>query len=225
MTIKDWPLAERPREKLLDRGLDSLSDAELLAIVFGKGFAGCDAVQLARNALSETGGISALVGLDRQRFTAFAGLGDAKFVALHAGIEVGRRALRETLQRSSPITDVSAAKMFLSAELGNRTREAFCALFLDNRHRVIRFEILALGTLDSATVHPREVVKRVLELNAAAVILAHNHPSGVGEPSLADTNLTRILSAALKLIDVRILDHLIIAGQEVVSFADRGLLE
>jgi DNA repair protein RadC len=115
--------------------------------------------------------------------------------------------------------------MFLSAELGNRTREAFCALFLDNRHRVIRFEILALGTLDSATVHPREVVKRVLELNAAAVILAHNHPSGVGEPSMADTNLTRRLSAALKLIDVRIVDHLIIAGQEVVSFADRGLLE
>jgi DNA repair protein RadC len=225
MTIKDWPAAERPREKLLRRGVGALSDAELLAIVFHQGIAGCDAVQLARQALVGSGGLGSLIALERGRFTAFAGLGDAKFVALHAGIEIGRRALRDVMERSSPITDARAAKHFLTAELSNLPREAFCALFLDTRHRVITFEILSLGTIDSAAVHPREVVKRVLEINAAAVIFAHNHPSGICEPSAADQSLTRRLSAALKLIDVAVLDHLVVAAGEIASFADLGLLE
>jgi DNA repair protein RadC len=225
MTIRNWPRAERPREKLLSKGINSLSDAEVLAVVFGSGIAGCDAVELARRALALHGSICGLVDLSHNDFTAMSGLGDAKFVALHAGIEIGRRALRDKMVSSSPITNATAAKAYLVAELGTRSREAFCALFLDNRHRVIAFEILFVGTIDSATVHPREVVTRVIELRAAAVIFAHNHPSGVSEPSAADASLTRVLTQALKLIDVRVLDHFVVARQEITSFADRGLLE
>ena len=225
MAIKDWPAAERPREKLIHRGAGALSDAELLAIVFGKGSVGCDAVQLARSVLAESGGLGLLVALERRRFTTFAGLGDAKYVALQAGIEIGRRALLDVVVRGSPITDALAAKRFLSAQLATRPSEAFCALFLDTRHRVITFETLSVGTIDNATVHPREVLKRVLEINAAAVIFAHNHPSGVSEPSAADRSLTQRLCAALKLIDVRVLDHLVVAAGEIASFADLGLLD
>jgi DNA repair protein RadC len=225
MTIKDWPAADRPREKLLSGGAGALSDAELLAIVFGQGGVGCDAVQLARGVLAESGGLGRLVALEHRSFTAFAGLGDAKFVALQAGIEVGRRALLDAMVRSSPIKDSQAAKHFLRAQLGNRPQEVFCALFLDTRHRVITFETLSIGTIDNAAVHPREVLKRVLNSNAAAVIFAHNHPSGVCEPSAADKSLTRRLCAALKLIDVRVLDHLVIAAGESASFADLGLLD
>jgi DNA repair protein RadC len=225
MTIKDWPAAERPREKCLNRGVENLSDAELIAIIFGQGIAGCDAMQLARNALKYSGGIGALVTLERYRFADLSGLGDAKYVALHGSVEIGRRALRDTLERGLPITDAHAAKSFLTAELGNRPREAFCAFFLDNRHRLIAFETLSIGTIDSATVHPREVMKRVLDLKAAAGIFTHNHPSGISEPSAADKSLTRTLCAALKLVDVRVLDHLVVAGPEIVSFADLGLLD
>ena len=225
MTIRNWPRLERPREKLLSRGINSLSDAELLAVIFGSGIAGCDAVELARRALARHGSIRGLIELNRNDFTAMSGLGDAKFVALQAGVEIGRRALHDEMISSSPITDATAAKAYLVAELGARSREAFCAIFLDNRHRVIAFEILVVGTIDSATVHPREVVARVLELRAAAVIFAHNHSSGVSEPSAADINLTRTLSQALKLIDVRVLDHFVVARQQITSFADRGLLE
>ncbi len=225
MAIKDWPAAERPREKLFDRGIAALTDAELLAIVFGRGVSGTDAVNLARTVLTATGGISRLAALERHRFTKFPGLGDAKFCALQAGIEIGRRILRHQMELGCPIVDAAGAKRFLIAELGFKTREAFCALFLDTRHRVITFETLALGTIDSATVHPREVLRRVIEINAAAVIFAHNHPSGVSEPSTADASLTRTLCQALKLIDVRVLDHLVVANNEIASFADLGLLE
>lgn len=225
MAIKDWPAAERPREKLFGRGLAALSDAELLAIIFGRGVPGTDAVQLARTVLSATGGISRLAALQRYRFTVFPGLGDAKYAALQAGIEIGRRILRNQMELGCPIVDAAGAKRFVIAELGFKTRGAFCALFLDTRHRVITFETLALGTIDSATVHPREVLKRVLEINAAAVIFAHNHPSGVSEPSTADASLTRTLCRALELLDVRVLDHLVVAANDVVSFADLGLLE
>jgi len=224
MTIKDWPAAERPREKLLAHGVEALSDAELLAVILAKGTAGCDALQLARRALAECGGLGRLVGLARSRFCALYGLGNTKYSVLHAGLEIGRRALRDAMLRSSPITEPNAARRFLTAQLGGRSREAFCVVYLDTRHRVIAFETLFEGTIDSATVHPREVVKRVLDVNAAAVILAHNHPSGVCEPSAADTNLTRRLCDALQLIDVRVLDHLIIAAGETASFADLGLL-
>ncbi len=225
MGIKHWPSEERPREKLLARGPDALSDAELLAIILGRGTAGCDAVTLARRVLGECGGLGRLVAHERRRFAGFPGLGDAAFATLQAGLEIGRRALRDALVASAPITDAATAKRFLRAQLGARATEAFCAIFLDTRHRVIAFETLARGTIDSATVHPREVVKRVLELNAAAVILAHNHPSGVAEPSAADASLTSRLRDALKLIDVRVLDHLVIAAGEVASFADLGLLD
>lgn len=224
MTIKNWPVLERPREKLLAFGVAALSDAELLAIVFGQGTRDCNAVELARRALTASGGLGALVALDRRKFTAQCGLGDAKYVALRAGIEIAKRCLRDDLVRGGPITNARAAKSFLTAELGALSREAFCGLFLDTRHRVITFETLSLGTIDSATVHPREVVKKVLEVNAAAVIFAHNHPSGIAEPSDADRNLTKTLVAALNLIDVRVLDHLIVTREDVVSFADRGLL-
>lgn len=224
MTIKNWPTLERPREKLLSMGSTALSDAELLGIIFGQGVHGCDAVQLARDAIVACGGLSRLVNVDVRRFSQFPGLGPAKFAALQAGIEIGRRALRDEIQRGETITDAAVAKRFLLAELGNRQREAFCGLFLDTRHRIIAFETLALGTIDNATVHPREILKRVLEVHAAAIIFAHNHPSGVAEPSVADRQLTATLVSALKLIDVRVLDHVIVAGGEIVSFADLGLL-
>lgn len=224
MTIKDWPAAERPREKLLAQGSGVLSDAELLAVVLAQGTSGRDAVSLAREVLVASGGLGRLVGLGRRQFCAHSGLGEAKFATLHAGIEIGRRALRDIMVHSAPITDAQAAKRFLIAELGHRQSEAFCALFLDTRHRVMAFETLSQGTIDSAAVHPREVVKRVLEINAAAVIFAHNHPSGVCEPSAADTNLTQRLSDALALIDVRVLDHVVIGAGKTASFADLGLL-
>jgi len=224
MSIKHWPRAERPRERLLMHGPAVLSDAELLAIVIARGLAGLAAVALAREVLRECGGFGRLVTLDQRRFCDYPGLGTAKFAALQAGLEISRRALRDAMVSGDPVTDAGAARRFLSAELGHRQREAFCALFLDTRHRVIAFETLSEGTIDSATVHPREVVKRVLELNAAAVIFAHNHPSGVTEPSSADRNLTTRLSEALRLIDVRVLDHLVVTAAGTASFADLGLL-
>lgn len=224
MSIKHWPRAERPRERLLMHGPAVLSDAELLAIVIARGLAGLDAVALARRVLRECGGFGRLVALDQRRFCDYPGLGAAKFAALQAGLEISRRALRDAMVSGDPVSDASAARRFLSAELGHRQTEAFCALFLDTRHRVIAFETLSEGTIDSATVHPREVVKRVLELNAAAVIFAHNHPSGVAEPSSADRNLTRRLSDALRLIDVRVLDHLVVTAAGTGSFAELGLL-
>ena len=224
MTIKNWPPLERPREKLLSKGINSLSDAKLLAVVFGSGTAGRDAVDFARHTLTLHGSIGAVLDLNRTEFTALPGLGDAKFVMLKAGVEIGRRALREEMVASSPIINAAGAKAYLMAELGMRSRELFYALFLDTRHRVIAFEILSVGAINSATVHPREVVARVIELGATAIIFAHNHPSGVSEPSNAETDLTRILCQALKLIDVQVLDHFVVIRQEVTSFAERGLL-
>jgi len=224
MSIKHWPRAERPREKLLIHGPAALSDAELLAVILTRGVTGTDALSLARDVLGAAGGIGRLVALDRRGFCRHDGLGEAKFAALHAGLEIGRRALRDAMHSGDAITDAAAARRFLTAELGHRPREAFCALFLDTRHRVMSFETLSEGTIDSATVHPREVVKRVLEINAAAVIFAHNHPSGVCEPSAADKHLTRRLTEALRLIDVRVLDHLVVTAGATASFADLGLL-
>ena len=192
-------------------------------MVFGSGTAGRDAVDLARHILTLHGRISAVLDLNRTEFTALPGLGDAKFVMLKAGVEIGRRALREEMAASAPIIDAAAAD-YLMAGLGMRSRELFCALFLDTRHRVMAFEILSVGTINSTTVHPRESVARVIKLDATAIIFAHNHPSGVNEPSNADTFLTRILCQALKLIDVQVLDHFVVTRQEVTSLAERGLL-
>lgn len=224
MSIKDWPEDDRPREKLLSRGPQALSDAELLAIFLRTGVAGKSAVDLARELLTEFGGLRALLTAERSRFCRAAGLGEAKYAQLQAVTEMARRHLGETLRRGEPLTDPAASRRYLIARLRDLAHEVFACLFLDNRHRVIAFEELFRGTLDGASVHPREVVKRALSHNAAAVILAHNHPSGVAEPSGADRLLTRRLAEALNLVEVRVLDHFVVGDGYGVSFAERGWL-
>lgn len=224
MAIKDWPRLERPRERLLAAGPAALSAAELLATLLGTGSGGRNAVELARHLLSCAGSLRALLELSQHEFTNLPGLGVARYVVLQAALELSRRYLKARLERSNPISDPRAASVYLSAQFKPLRREVFGCLFLDTRHQVITFETLFLGTLDAATVHPREVVRRALELNAAAVILAHNHPSGVAEPSQADRALTRRLSEALGLIDVRVIDHVVIGEGETTSFAERGWL-
>jgi len=224
MAIKEWPAPERPRERLLTLGPSALTDAELLALLLRHGTPGRDAVGLARELLAATRGLRRLIELPLNAFTELPGLGSARYAELQAALELSRRYLREGLERPGPIGGPEGAKDYLLAQFKPLQREVFGCLFLDTRHQLIAFEILFYGTLDATTVHPREVVKRVLELNAAAVILAHNHPSGVAEPSHADQALTRRLSEALALIDVRVLDHIVAGDRATVSFADRGWL-
>jgi DNA repair protein RadC len=224
MPITDWPEQERPREKLLARGAQALSDAELLAIFLRTGVRGKTAVDLARELLVEFGSLRALMEADRDRFCSSTGLGEAKYAQLQATLEIARRHLMETLRRGDALTNPKATRTYLAAQLRGYTYEVFGALFLDNRHRVIAFEELFRGTIDGTSVHPREVVKRALAHNAAAVIFAHNHPSGVAEPSQADEMLTRRLKDALGLIDMRVLDHIVIGDGDAVSLAERGLL-
>jgi DNA repair protein RadC len=224
MSINDWPLAERPREKLLERGAAALSDAELLAIFLRTGVRGRSAVDLARDLLARHDGLRGLLDADTRACLEFPGLGAAKYAQLQAALELGRRYLETTLQRSDPLTSPAVTGQYLTARLRPYEREVFACLFLDNRHRVIRFEELFFGTIDSAVVEPREVVRAALRVNAAAVILAHNHPSGVAEPSRADERLTRSLREALALIGVRVLDHIIVGEGATVSLAERGLL-
>lgn len=224
MPITDWPLAERPREKLLTRGPESLSDAELLAIFLRTGVAGKTAVDVARELLVAFGGLRALLAAERDALCAARGLGAAKVAQLLAALEIGRRHLGETLQRGATLESTRDTRDYLKARLRDLEREVFCALFLDNRHRVLAFEELFAGTLNGTAVYPREVVKRALRLNAAAVIFAHNHPSGVAEPSRADEVLTQRLKEALALVEIRVLDHFVIGDGELVSFSERGLL-
>lgn len=224
MTIKHWPAAERPRERLLSRGPGSLSDAELLAIFLRTGIPGRTAVDLARDLLQRFGGLRALLAADRAAFCAAPGLGDAKFALLQAALEMARRHLGERLERGQPLTSPGHSAEFLRARIGHHPYEVFAVLFLDNRHRVLAFEEMFRGTIDGASVHPREVVRRALALNAAAVILSHNHPSGVLEPSEADCRITQRLREALALIDVRVLDHLVVGDSGYCSLAERGLL-
>ncbi|MGB5306191.1 MAG: DNA repair protein RadC [Gammaproteobacteria bacterium] len=222
--IRHWPAAERPREKLLARGPAALADAELLAIVLRTGVQGKTAVDLARELLSDFGGLRALLESDRQQFCSRHGLGLATYALLQALLELARRHLQEQLRRDDILEHPEATRRFLSSRLRHYQQEVFACLFLDNRHRVILFEELFRGTIDGASVHPREVVRRALQHNAAAVILAHNHPSGVAEPSRADIQLTRRLTDALALVDIRVLDHFIIGEGDGTSFAERGLL-
>jgi DNA repair protein RadC len=223
-SIRHWPASERPREKLLERGPSALSDAELLAIVLRTGVNGQTAVDLARDLLKSYGGLRPLLEANRQQFCAWHGMGTAKYVLLQAVLEMGRRHLQEQVQREGTLVNPDATRRYLASRLRHHTHEVFACLFLDNRHRVIVFEKLFRGTINGASVHPREVVKRALHHNAAAVILAHNHPSGVAEPSRADVELTRRLSAALALVDIRVLDHIIIGEGEGISLAERGQL-
>jgi DNA repair protein RadC len=224
MAITDWPADERPREKLLQRGAASLSDAELLAIFLRTGVSGKTAVDLARELLGDFGGLRALLEADRAAFCRGVGLGEAKYAQLQATLEIARRHLLEGLKRGDPLTSPDATRDYLRARLRGYPHEVFACLFLDNRHRVIEVEELFRGTIDGASVHPREVVRRALAHNAAAVIFAHNHPSGVAEPSGADERITRRLKEALALVDVRVLDHLIVGDGPIVSLAERGLL-
>lgn len=224
MTIRHWPRTERPREKLLDRGPQVLSDAELLAVLLGSGVRGASAVELARALLTEFRSLRELLQADRARCLSRPGLGPARYCILQAALELARRHYRETLRTGPALTAPEATRAFLQAQLRDRPYEVFCCLHLDNRHRLIAFEELFRGTIDGASVHPREVVRQTLAHNAAAVILAHNHPSGVAEPSQADELITQRLRDALALVDVRVLDHLIVGDGRCVSFAEQGLL-
>ena len=223
MAITDWPVDERPREKLLIRGANALSDAELLAIFLRVGVKGKTAVDLARELLQNFGSLRQLFDADAKKFCETHGMGEAKYVQLQAVLEMSRRYLAEKLRRGDPLSDPDAVRFYLTSQLRDYRFEVFSCLFLDTRHRVIEYEELFKGTIDGASVHPREVVRRALYHNAAAVIFAHNHPSGVAEPSQADERITGKLKDALNLIDVRVLDHFVI-GDQVVSFAERGLL-
>ncbi|HET7649937.1 MAG TPA: DNA repair protein RadC [Gammaproteobacteria bacterium] len=224
MSIQDWPLAERPREKLLAQGPVALSDAELLAVFLRVGSRGKTAVDLARDLLTEFGGLRGILTADRRRLCAAHGIGSAKFAQLQAVLEMARRHFGQRLERGNPLTDPAATRAYLTAALRDLRHEVFACLFLDTRHRVIAWEELFRGTLDGTSVHPREVVRHALGHNAAALIFAHNHPSGVAEPSDADRRLTRRLKEALALVDIRVLDHFVIGDGETVSFAERGLL-
>ncbi|MDT8406067.1 MAG: DNA repair protein RadC [Methylococcales bacterium] len=224
MGINEWPADERPREKLLQKGPEALTDAELLAIFLRVGVKGKSAVELARELLTEFGSLKALLAADKQRFCQLRGLGEAKYAQLQAILEMARRHFEELLDLGEALTSPALTEAYLSARLRGHPYEVFACLFLDNRHRVIRFEELFRGTIDGAAVYPREVVRRALLHNAAAVIFAHNHPSGIAEPSSADRDITRRLQQALDLFDVRVLDHFIVGDGRPFSFAEQGLL-
>ncbi len=222
MSISEWPAGERPRERLLARGAGALSDAELLAVLLGNGVRGKDAVSMGRELLQSAGGLSALLGASG--LPQMHGLGPAKQARLVSAMELARRALGEDLQRGAPLRDPVDSASYLKARLRHLPHEVFGCLYLDNRHRVLGFEELFRGTIDGASVHAREVVRACMKHNAAAVIFAHNHPSGVAEPSRADRDLTLHLREALRMIDVRVLDHIVVGSGLPVSLASRGLL-
>jgi DNA repair protein RadC len=224
MAIKDWLIEDRPREKLLQRGSAALTDAELLAIFLRTGTPGKSAVDLARELLAEFGSLKALLDADQQRFCQGHGLGNAKYAQLQAVLEMARRHFKEVLQRGNALTSPDITRAYLSAQLRGYSYEVFACLFLDNQNRVIQLEEMFRGTIDSASVYPREVVKKALHHNAAAVIFAHNHPSGIAEPSQADKHITEKLKHALALFDIRVLDHFIIGDGQPYSFAEHGLL-
>jgi DNA repair protein RadC len=223
MAITNWPVAERPREKLVSRGAGALSDAELLAIFFRTGVAGLSAVDLARQMLSDYGSLRSLLNANATDFCKRRGMGMAKYVQLQAVLEMARRHLSEQLERQDCLTSPAQTTNYLRARLRDYDYEVFACLMLDNRNRVIAFRELFRGTIDGASVYPREVVKQALADNAAAIILAHNHPSGVSEPSQADIRITGRLKQALQLVDIRVLDHVIV-GDSVTSLSEQGLI-
>ena len=227
MAISDWPLAERPRERLLAKGAGSLSDAELLAVLLRTGMRGKSAVELARELLGRFGGVGGLLAHFANAGAAMLGikgLGAAKSAQLGAALELARRTLQEQLSTGTALTSPAAVRDYLRLAIGSREYEVFVCLWLDAQHRVIAFQEPFRGTLTQTSVYPREIVKAALAANAAAVIFAHNHPSGAAQPSQADELLTRNLKEALALVDVKVLDHFIVAGAHSLSFAERGLL-
>jgi len=224
MAIHDWPESERPREKLLARGVQCLSDAELLAVLFGSGVRGASAVDLGRQLLQQFRSLRELLVAPQANCLGVPALGGRRYGILQAALELARRHYCEELKAGPALEAPQATRAFLVAQLRDRPYEVFCCLHLDNRHRLIAFDELFRGTIDGASVHPREVVKQALARNAAAVILAHNHPSGVAEPSQADELITARLREALALVDIRVLDHLVVGDNRCVSFAERGLI-
>lgn len=222
--IRHWPDDDRPRERLIAGGAANLSDAELIAVLLGQGTSGMSAVDLARALLAQFGGIRSTLNASHAELTTVRGIGCAKAAILFAARECGSRYLRERLRPGVTIGSPADSREFLLATLRDRPHEVFCCLFLDNRHRVLAFDELFRGTIDAAAVYPREIVKQALGRNAAAVILAHNHPSGIAEPSQSDQLITRRIRDALELVDVRLLDHFVIGDNCCVSLASRGML-
>jgi DNA repair protein RadC len=224
MGIADWPDDQRPREKLLNRGAEALSEAELLAVVLRTGVRGKSAVDLGRELMSRFGGLSGLLHADPVELQKLSGLGPAKSAQLRATLAIVNRALQEQMQRRDNMSSPSAVREYLRLNLAQLDREVFVALYLDAQNRVLALEQLFAGTLTQTSVFPREVVRQALMRNAAAVIFAHNHPSGLAEPSRADELLTQALKQALALVDVKVLDHFIVGADIAMSFAERGLL-
>jgi DNA repair protein RadC len=224
MPIKDWPKQERPRDKLLTQGAKSLSDAELLAIFLRTGVKGLSAVDLARQLLKDFGGLRQIFEASQTQFCEKKGLGTAKYAQLQAVLEMNRRHLGQILMQGNIMENPEAVADYLVSQLRHEKREVFACLFLDNKHRVLGFEVLFRGSINSASIYPREVVKCALGYNAAAVIFSHNHPSGVAEPSMADQQITAQLIAALALVEVKVIDHIIIGASAPVSFAKLGLI-
>ena len=223
MAITDWPMEERPREKLLLKGAPSLSDAELLAIFLRTGMPGLSAVDMSRSLLKEFGSLRRLLNASEKEFCRQKGLGKAKYVQLQAVLEMAGRHLSESIKRQDCLTSPADTIAYLHSQLRDRQHEVFACVMLDNRNRVIEFREMFRGTIDGASVYPREIVKQALADNAASVILAHNHPSGVAEPSQADIRITERLKKALALVDIRVLDHVIV-GDETLCFSERGLI-
>lgn len=224
MSIRNWPEGERPREKLIKLGAAALSEAELIAIFLRTGIRGRSALDVARDLLKQFGSVRGLLTAEVAALCKAPGMGMARCATLQAVLELARRHYRELMQTGPALLNPQATRDYLHMRLRDLPHEVFCCLYLDNRHHVIAFEELFRGTLDGANVHPREVVKRALAHNAAALILAHNHPSGVAEPSQADELITRRLKEALNLVDIRVLDHLIVGDGRCASFAECGLL-
>ena len=222
--IAAWPPGERPRERLLAHGASALTDAELLSVVLGHGSTGTSALDIARDLLGRHRNLSGLFGESPRKLAAAKGVGPTKAAQLKAGVELARRLLREEMTYGSALTSPEAVRDYLRLTLASLPHEAFVVLFLDSQHRLLAADELFRGTLAQTSVYPREIVKAALAHNAAAVIFAHNHPSGVAEPSRADELLTQALKQALALVDIRTLDHFVVAGHRVVSFAERGLL-
>lgn len=223
MTINEWPQHERPREKLLARGPAALSDAELLAVIIGSGTRGKNALDIARSLLKDIGSLREVLNISESELCRYNGLGKVYYSRLQAAVEISRRALMETVKRGDVFSNADSARRFLSLKMRNYESEVFACIFLDKHHRLIQFEELFKGTVDTANIHPRELIKRVLYHNASSVIFVHNHPSGLSEPSAADRHITKELKQTLGAIDVQVLDHLIV-GETITSFAERELL-
>jgi DNA repair protein RadC len=224
MAIAHWPTGEGPRDKLLERGEQVLSDAELLAVMLHTGYRGCTALELARQLLTEFGGLGELLQVEEPRLLAWPGVGRAKYAQLRAALELARRQALQALCARDVLSSPADTMRFLQYHLGAREREVFCCIFLDSQHRVLCCDDLFFGTLDGAAVYPREVATRALQYRAAAVIFGHNHPSGVAEPSSADRRITERLCMALGLLDIRVLDHIIVGRGSEYSFAEAGLI-